>query len=243
MPPHSLPLTMLGTGILWFGWFGFNAGSALAANGVAAHAVMNTSLAASAGMLGWILVEKLRGGHSTTLGAASGAVAGLVAITPCAGFVGGLSPLVIGFVAGVVCMLAISLKTRFGYDDSLDVVGVHLVGGLIGSVLLGLFADAGINELVSHEGLFLGGGAELLKDQVIASAATFAFSFIASLVLAKVIDAVMGLRVSESDELVGLDLSQHAETAYALGQFTASGGLTAQQADHAGDADRALAHT
>jgi Amt family ammonium transporter len=225
MPPHSLPLTMLGTGILWFGWFGFNAGSALAANGVAAHALMNTSLAASAGMLGWILIEKIRGGHSTTLGAASGAVAGLVAITPCAGFVGGLSPLAIGFAAGVVCLLAVSLKTRFGFDDSLDVVGVHLVGGLLGSILLGLFADSGINPIVTNKGLLLGGGPDLLVDQVIASAATFTFSFVASLIIAKVIDLTMGLRVSEADEIAGLDLSQHAETGYAIGEIASSGGV------------------
>jgi Amt family ammonium transporter len=217
MPPHSLPLTLLGTGILWFGWFGFNAGSALGANGVAAHALMNTSLAASAGMLGWLLVEKLRDGHATTLGAASGAVAGLVAITPCAGFVGGLSPIAIGGAAGVVCLLAISLKTRFGYDDSLDVVGVHLVGGLLGAVLLGCFADSGINSVVTNEGLFLGGGTDLLVDQVVASAAAFAYSFVASLVIAKVIDVTMGLRVSEEDEVQGLDLSQHAENAYSSG--------------------------
>jgi Amt family ammonium transporter len=230
MPPHSLPLTMLGTGMLWFGWFGFNAGSALGANGVAAHALMNTSLAASAGMLGWILVEKVRDGHSTTLGAASGAVAGLVAITPCAGFVGGLSPIAIGFAAGVICLLAISLKTKFGYDDSLDVVGVHLVGGLLGSVLLGLFADSGINELVANEGLFLGGGADLLVDQVVASAVTFAYSFVLSFVIAKIIDAVMGLRVSDSDELVGLDLSQHAETGYSMGEASSSGELVTPHA-------------
>jgi Amt family ammonium transporter len=225
MPPHSLPLTMLGTGMLWFGWFGFNAGSALAANGVAAHALMNTSLAASAGMLGWMLLEKLRDGHSTTLGAASGAVAGLVAITPCAGFVGGLAPLAIGFLAGVICLLAISLKNKFGYDDALDVVGVHLVGGLLGSILLGFFADSKINELVTNEGVFLGGGAELLKDQVVASAATFAFSFVASLIIAKVIDATMGLRVSEADEITGLDLTQHAENGYAFGETSSSGGV------------------
>ena len=138
MPPHSLPLTLLGTGILWFGWFGFNAGSALAANTVAAQAFMNTFVAAAAAMIGWLIVERLKAGHATTLGAASGAVAGLVAITPCAGFVGGVAPIIIGLIAGVVCYLAISLKFRFGYDDSLDVVGVHLVGGLIGSILLGL---------------------------------------------------------------------------------------------------------
>jgi Amt family ammonium transporter len=233
MPPHSLPLTMLGTGILWFGWFGFNAGSALAANGVAAHALLNTSLAASAGMLGWILLERVRDGHSTTLGAASGAVAGLVAITPCAGFVGGLSPIVIGFAAGTVCLLAISLKTRFGYDDALDVVGVHLVGGLLGSLLLGFFADSTINPVVSHEGLFLGGGGDLLLDQLTASAATLAFSFVVSLAIAKVIDLTMGLRVSETDEVVGLDLSQHAETGDALGGTATAGEVVGHESGHA----------
>jgi Amt family ammonium transporter len=233
MPPHSLPLTMLGTGILWFGWFGFNAGSALAANGVAAHALMNTSLAASAGMLGWILLEKVRDGHSTTLGAASGAVAGLVAITPCAGFVGGLSPLAIGFAAGVVCLLAISLKNRFGYDDSLDVVGVHLVGGLLGATLLGFFADSSINEVVTHEGVFLGGGTDLLLDQLVASAATFAYSFVVSFILAKVIDATIGLRISDEDENVGLDLSQHAEAAYAIGDSISSTGIVSGSHDRA----------
>jgi Amt family ammonium transporter len=230
MPPHSLPLTLLGTGILWFGWFGFNAGSALGANGVAAHALLNTSLAASAGMLGWILLEKLRDEKSTTLGAASGAVAGLVAITPCAGFVGGLAPLAIGFIAGVVCLLAISLKNKFGYDDALDVVGVHLVGGLIGSILLGFFADSGINSVVTNEGLFLGGGADLLLDQLVASAATFAFSFVASFIIAKVIDVTMGLRVPEADEITGLDLSQHAEQGYSFGETASSGGVVSHTA-------------
>jgi Amt family ammonium transporter len=214
---------MLGTGILWFGWFGFNAGSALGANGVAAHALLNTSLAASAGMLGWIVLEKVRDGHATTLGAASGAVAGLVAITPCAGFVGGLSPVAIGGVAGVVCLLAISLKSKFGYDDALDVVGVHLVGGLLGSVLLGLFADHGINAVVRHEGLFLGGGTDLLADQIVASLVTFTFSFVLSFAIAKVIDATMGLRITEAQEITGLDLSQHAETGYSFGETAASG--------------------
>ncbi len=150
MPPHSLPLTLLGTGILWFGWFGFNAGSALAANGVAAQAFMNTFVAAAAGMLGWLIVERMKSGHATTLGAASGAVAGLVAITPCAGFVGGVAPVIIGLVAGAVCFLAIQLKFKFGYDDSLDVVAVHLVGGVLGSLMVGLFADDAVNELASR---------------------------------------------------------------------------------------------
>ncbi len=217
MHPHSLPLTMLGTGILWFGWFGFNAGSALGANGVAAQALMNTFLAASAGMLGWLLVERIKDGKPTTLGAASGAVAGLVAITPCAGFVGGMSPILIGFAAGVLCVLAIGLKFRFKYDDSLDVIGVHLVGGIVGALLLGFFADSKVNELVVDEGVFLGGGFKLLWFQFVASAATFAFSFVLSFAIAKVIDKLVGLRVSEEDEDEGLDYSQHAETAYSFG--------------------------
>jgi len=217
MHPHSLPLTLLGTGILWFGWFGFNAGSALAANGVAAQALMNTFLAASAGMIGWIIVEQVKDGKPTTLGAASGAVAGLVAITPCAGFVGGMSPIFIGLAAGVLCVLAIQLKFRFGYDDSLDVIGVHLVGGLVGALLLGFFADSAVNDVVTNEGLLLGGGATLLWYQLVASVATLVFSFVVSFVIAKVIDKAMGLRVSEEDEDEGLDFSQHAETAYNFG--------------------------
>ena len=215
MPPHNLPMTMIGTGILWFGWAGFNAGSALAADGVAAMAIMNTFLAASAAMLGWLVVERIKEGRATTLGAASGAVAGLVAITPCAGFVGGMAPIYIGAIAGVVCCLALALKRLGRFDDSLDVVAVHLVGGLVGSILLGFFADSAINGVVTNEGLFLGGGTELLVDQLVASAATFGFSFVATLAIAKVIDLTMGLRVSETDEEEGLDLSQHAETAYA----------------------------
>jgi len=215
MPPHSLPLTLLGTGILWFGWFGFNAGSALAANGLAAQALMNTFLAASAAMLGWLVVERLKDGRATTLGAASGAVAGLVAITPCAGFVGGLAPLAIGAVTGILCYLAISLKTRFGYDDSLDVVGVHLVGGLVGTLLLGLFADTSINEF-GFDGLFFGGGADLFLDQLVAAVATIAFSFVVSFVIAKALDVMIGICVSEDDEDAGLDITQHAENAYAM---------------------------
>ncbi|MGH9210932.1 MAG: ammonium transporter [Acidimicrobiales bacterium] len=216
MAPHSLPFTLLGTGILWFGWFGFNAGSALAANGVAAQALMNTFLAASAAMLGWLVVERIKGGHATTLGAASGAVAGLVAITPCAGFVGGLAPLVIGALAGAICYLAISLKGRFGFDDSLDVVAVHLVGGLVGSLLLGFFADTAVNPL-GFDGWFFGGGTDLLVDQVVASVVTLVYSFVVSFAIAKGLDVAMGgIRVSEDDEQTGLDVTQHAETAYAL---------------------------
>lgn len=213
MPPHNLPFTVLGTGILWFGWFGFNAGSALAANGLAAQALVNTHLAAAAAMCGWLVVEKLKAGHATTLGAASGAVAGLVAITPCAGFVGGMSPIIIGLIAGVVCYLALGLKTKFGFDDSLDVIAVHLVGGILGAILLGFFADVKVNSL-GFDGVFFGGGTELLQDQLVALGATIVFSFVITWVVAKVLDATIGLRVPAEDELVGLDQSQHAESAY-----------------------------
>jgi ammonium transporter, Amt family len=216
MPPHSLPLTLLGTGILWFGWAGFNAGSALGANGIAAQAIMNTFAAASAALLSWILVERIRGGHATTLGAASGAVAGLVAITPCAGFVNTTGALIVGALAGAVCLLAIGIKSAAGFDDSLDVVAVHLVGGLLGSILLGFFADAAVNPLVTNEGVFLGGGADLLVDQVVASLVTLAYSLVASFIIAKVIQSTIGLRVDAEAELEGLDRSQHAETAYYL---------------------------
>jgi Amt family ammonium transporter len=215
MTPHNLPMTVLGTGILWFGWAGFNAGSALAADGVAAQAILNTFLAASAAMLGWLVVERIKDGHATTLGGASGAVAGLVAITPCAGFVGGMAPVYIGLIAGAVCYLALGIKKAFNFDDSLDVVAVHLVGGLVGSLLLGFFADASINGVVTNEGVFLGGGADLLWDQVVASVVTLAYSFVASIIIGKLIDLTIGLRVSADDEEVGLDLSQHAEVAYA----------------------------
>jgi ammonium transporter, Amt family len=221
MPPHNLTLTMIGTGLLWFGWFGFNAGSALAADGIAVQAFVNTNLAAAAAMLGWLAVERVKTGHFTTLGAASGAVAGLVAITPCAGFVGGLAPIAIGAIAGVLCFLAVSLKFRFGYDDSLDVVGVHLVGGLAGSILLGVFADASINP-AGFDGLLFG-ETDLLVDQVVACAAVLAFSFVVTFALLKVLDAVMpgGIRCAEEDELAGLDLSQHSEVGYALSELGA----------------------
>ncbi len=217
MPPHSLPLTLLGTGILWFGWFGFNAGSALAANLVAAQAFLNTFVAAAAAMVGWLIVERLKSGHATTLGAASGAVAGLVAITPCAGFVGGMSPVIIGLVTGAVCFLAIQLKFKFGYDDSLDVIAVHLVGGILGSVAVGLFADDAVNEL-AVDGLFLGGGASLLGEQILAVVVVAAFSFLVSYGIAVLLKTVLpgGIRVTEEEEYTGLDLTQHSETGYAL---------------------------
>jgi len=224
MAPHSLPLTLLGTGMLWFGWFGFNAGSALGANALAAQALVNTHMAAAAALLGWLLVERVKGGHATTLGAASGAVAGLVAITPAAGFVGTGSALIIGFVAGMVCFLAIQLKFRFRYDDALDVVGVHLVGGLLGSLMVGLFADTGVNAL-GGDGLFFGGGTSLLGKQLLAVAATLVWSFVVTFVIAKVIDATIGLRVTADEEAEGLDVTQHAETGYAMGDFGSMGRL------------------
>ena len=215
MPPHNLPWTLIGTGILWFGWAGFNAGSALGANGVAAQALLNTFVAASAAMLGWLLVERLKDGHATTLGAASGAVAGLVAITPCAGFVGSMPAIIIGFAAGAVCFLALGLKKAFRFDDALDVIAVHLIGGLLGTLMLGLFADPKVNGLVTNPGLFItDGGGELLKDQAVAAVVTIAYSFVVSFMLAKAIDLVMGLRVSEDEEDLGLDQTQHAESAY-----------------------------
>ncbi len=216
MPPHSLPWTLLGTGILWFGWAGFNAGSALGANGVAAQAILNTFVAAAAAMLGWLLVERLKDGHATTLGAGSGAVAGLVAITPCAGFVGSMPSIIIGFIAGAGCFLALGLKKAFRFDDSLDVIAVHLIGGLIGTLMLGLFADPKVNALVSNPGLFItDGGGELLKDQFVAAVVTLVYSFVVTFVIAKALDLVMGLRVSEDEEDLGLDQTQHAESAYA----------------------------
>jgi Amt family ammonium transporter len=213
MPPHNLPFTVLGTGILWFGWFGFNAGSALAANGVAAQALVNTHLGAAAGMLGWLVIERLKTGHATVLGACSGAVAGLVAITPCAGFVGEMSPIMIGLIAGVGCYLALGVKEKLGLDDSLDVIAVHLIGGLIGTVLLGLFADTAINE-DGFDGLFYGGGGELLKDQIVAAVGVLVFSGVVTYVIAVGVDKTIGLRVEPDHELEGLDQSQHAESAY-----------------------------
>jgi len=217
MPPHSLPLVMLGTGILWFGWFGFNAGSALGANQVAGQAFMNTFVAAAAAMLGWLAIERIKAGHATTLGAASGAVAGLVAITPCAGFVNAFASVLIGLAAGAICFLAIRLKFKFGYDDALDVIAVHLVGGALGSILLGLFADTGVNS-AGKDGVLFGGGWTLFTEQVIAVGAVFAFSFLMSLVIGLVLKAVLpkGIRASEDEEEQGLDVTQHSETGYSL---------------------------
>jgi Amt family ammonium transporter len=219
MRPHSLPLTLLGTGILWFGWFGFNAGSALAADGIAITAFVTTQIAAAVAALGWVVAEWMKNGKPTTLGAASGAVAGLVAITPGAGFVSPMSAIVIGAVAGFLCFLAVSLKFRFGYDDSLDVIGVHLVGGIIGSVLLGVFADASVNA-AGKDGVFSGGGWSLFGEQVLAVAVVMVFSFVVSYAIAVVLKLFLpgGIRVSEEDEETGLDLTLHTETGYALAE-------------------------
>jgi Amt family ammonium transporter len=224
-PPHSMPLVMIGTGILWFGWFGFNAGSALAANGQAVQAFMNTFLAAAAAGLAWVLVEWVRDGHPTNLGAASGIVAGLVAITPAAGYVSGMSPIAIGAVAGVVCCYAVKLKSRAGYDDALDVVGVHLVGGLVGSLLIGFFANPAFFGLTDDgslkfgEGIFYGGGASLLLEQAFANGAAIVWSFGLTLVIMLVLKATIGVRVTPEEETTGLDLALHAETAYHSGSL------------------------
>ncbi|KOV14440.1 ammonia channel protein [Streptomyces sp. XY431] len=212
MRPHSLPLVMLGSGLLWFGWFGFNAGSALAANGVAAMALINTQVATGAALIGWLIYEKLRHGAFTTLGAASGAVAGLVAVTPACGSVSPLGAVAIGLVAGAACAAAISLKYRFGFDDSLDVVGVHAVGGAIGSLLVGLFATGTVGQ--TAKGLFYGGGFEQLGKQAMGVAVVAVYSFVLSWLLAKAIDRTIGFRVSEEVEVAGIDQAEHAESAY-----------------------------
>jgi len=213
-PPHSMPLVMLGTGILWFGWFGFNAGSAFGANGTAIQAFLNTFLAAAAAGIAWGLVERFRDGHFTNLGVASGIVAGLVAITPGAGFVAGMSPIWIGLIAGVVCSLAVGLKFKLGYDDALDVVGVHLVGGLVGSLLIGFFADPEFFGGTFREGLFYGGDLGLLGEQALANGVTIVYSFTVTFILFKLLKATIGIRVSEETEVMGLDLHEHSETAY-----------------------------
>jgi Amt family ammonium transporter len=213
-PPHSMPLVMIGTGILWFGWFGFNAGSALGANGQAAQAFMNTFLAAAAAGLAWVVVEWVRDGKPTNLGAASGIVAGLVAITPAAGYVSGIAPILIGLLAGVVCCYAVKLKHTAGYDDALDVVGVHFVGGLVGSLTIGFFANPDFFAGTFDEGLFYGGGLGLLGEQALANLSAIVWSFTITFGIMIVLKNTIGVRVSEEAEDTGLDLSEHAETAY-----------------------------
>ena len=213
-PPHNMTLVMIGTGILWFGWFGFNAGSALAANGQAAQAFMNTFLAAAAAGLAWVLVEWKRDGHATNLGAASGIVAGLVAITPAAGYVSGAAPILIGLAAGAICSYAVRLKLKYGFDDALDVVGVHFVGGLVGSLLIGLFANPSFFDATFREGLFYGGGVRLLLEQLLANGAAIVWSFVMTYAIMKVLQKTIGVRVDAETETTGLDLALHSETAY-----------------------------
>ncbi|MDE0846397.1 MAG: ammonium transporter [Actinomycetota bacterium] len=214
--PHNIPFVMLGAGILWFGWFGFNAGSALGANGAAAQAFVNTFVAGAAGMVSWLIIEVIKTGKASTIGMASGVVAALVAITPAAGFVGTMHSFVFGAAAGVICFFAIQAKFRFGFDDSLDVVGIHLVGGIVGGILLGFFADSsavpGGNFI---DGVFFGGGI-LLWNQVLSIGVVLTYSFVVTFAIAKFLDSVMGLRVSEETELMGLDQSDHGEAAYVI---------------------------
>jgi ammonium transporter, Amt family len=213
-PPHSMPLVMIGTGILWFGWFGFNAGSALGATGQAVQAFMNTFLAGAAAGLAWVIVERLRDGHATNLGAASGIVAGLVAITPAAGYVSGIAPVIIGLVAGVACSYAVRLKFKAGFDDALDVVGVHFVGGLVGSLLIGFFANPAFFGGEFEEGILYGGGVGLLLEQALANGVTIVYSFVVTFAIMKALQKTIGIRVKDEEEASGLDLTQHGETAY-----------------------------
>jgi Amt family ammonium transporter len=212
--PHNLPMTILGAGLLWFGWFGFNAGSALAAGALASSAFTATHLATAAATMSWIGVEWIVRGKPTTLGAASGAVAGLVAITPAAGFVGPMSAIIIGILAGGICYLAVLAKPKLGYDDSLDVVGVHCIGGIVGALCTGLFASTLVNPAGSN-GLFFGHPGQLLT-QLIAVAVTLIYSFVISFILFKILDATMGLRVSTESEVAGLDITEHREAGYSL---------------------------
>jgi Amt family ammonium transporter len=212
MHPHNVPMVVTGAAILWFGWFGFNGGSALASGALASQAFVNTQLATAAAVLGWLAAEWARNKVPTTVGAATGAVAGLVAITPAAGYVESWSSVLIGIAAGVICYGAVALKPRFGYDDSLDVVGVHMVGGMVGALLTGVFATTAINEFAA-DGLIYGNPGQLGK-QAIAVGVTLVFSFIATLIICWISDLIAGLKVSEEVERSGLDLTQHAETAY-----------------------------
>jgi Amt family ammonium transporter len=214
--PHSVPLVLVGTGILWFGWLGYNGGSALKADGLAALAATNTHLGGAAALLTWIAVERIRDGKPTTLGAGTGALGGLVAVTPCAGFITPLSAIIIGAVAGVVCCLAVGLKSWLVLDDSLDVIAVHLVGGSLGALSLGLFATKSVNP-DGADGLFYGGGIELLGNQLLALTVVVMYSLIVTYLLGLLIGMLVGNRVSEGQESAGLDLSEHGELAYATG--------------------------
>ncbi|OZM74121.1 ammonia channel protein [Amycolatopsis antarctica] len=216
MKPHNLPFVMLGAGLLWFGWFGFNAGSALEANNTAGVAFINTLTATSAALLGWLLIERLRDKHATSLGAASGVVAGLVAITPACAFVDTWGALAIGAIAGILCALAVGLKYKLGFDDSLDVVGVHLVGGLVGTLLIGFVGTTGVNA-DGGDGLFYGGGLGLLGKQAVGAVAVLGYSFVVTAVIALIIKYTLGFRLDREDEVTGIDEAEHAESGYELG--------------------------
>ncbi|MEU5827581.1 MULTISPECIES: ammonium transporter [Micromonospora] len=224
MKPHNVPMVALGAALLWFGWFGFNAGSELTADGVTALAFINTQVATAAALLGWIVVEWLRDGRPTLVGASSGAIAGLVAITPACAFITPAAAVLLGVVAGAVCALAVGLKYRLGYDDSLDVVGVHFVGGWIGCLWIGLFGTASVSSLVETDGLFVGGDASLLGKQAISALIVSVYSFVVAFVLGFVIDKTIGLRVSAEAEVDGIDIAEHAESGYDLSPTTGSSG-------------------
>ena len=221
MRPHNVPFVALGAGLLWFGWFGFNAGSELTVDSITAVAFVNTQVATAAALLGWIVVEWLRDGKPTLVGASSGAVAGLVAITPACGFIAPLPAALLGLIAGVVCALAVGLKYKLGYDDSLDVVGVHFVGGWIGSLGIGFFATTQVNALAANESLFYGGGATQLWKQFVGSLAVTLYSFAVAAIIALILKAIKVFRVSEEAEIGGIDIADHGETGY---DFTPSGG-------------------
>jgi Amt family ammonium transporter len=220
--PHNLTLVMLGAALLWFGWFGFNAGSAVAANATAGVVFLNTVVATGAAMLAWLLVERVRNGHATSLGAASGIIAGLVAITPACSSVDPLGAMAIGAIASAACAIAVSLKFKIGYDDSLDVVGLHLVAGLIGSIFIGIFATSSAPAAV--DGLLYGGGTALLVKQIIASGAVLIYSFIVTYIIALAIDKTIGFRIDEDAEVTGIDLVVHAESSYEIGSQGATRG-------------------
>jgi Amt family ammonium transporter len=224
MRPHNLPLVMLGAGLLWFGWFGFNAGSALSAGNTASVVWVNTMVATSAAVIGWLVTERIRDGHPTSLGAASGAVAGLVAITPSCSSVSPIGAIFLGAIAGVLCALAVGLKYKLGYDDSLDVVGVHLVGGLWGTIAVGFFLSPDSPAGVSYEksGLFYGGGADQLWRQVVGALAVMVTSFVLTYLIGLLLQKTIGFRVSEEDELTGVDETEHAESGYDLNTLGAS---------------------
>ena len=236
MRPHNLTLVMLGSGLLFFGWFGFNAGSAVASDGIAGITFVNTLVATAAGMLGWLLTERIRDGKPTSLGAASGVVAGLVAITPSCSSVSPIGAIAVGAIAGIVCALAVGLKFRFKFDDSLDVVGVHLVGGLVGTLLVGFFATEAAPAGVA--GLFYGGGFDQLWRQAVGAFAVLAYSFVLSLIIAFIVKAIFGLRATEENEVAGLDESEHAETAYDFSTLRVGGGLGTQRPIVTGGTDR-----